>query len=78
MKFIFNALLLLVPVGLMVACAAPPRYDYFKAGASPFERTSALSECEYQIKLNKTAAANQSALLKLCMEGKDYRYKIAV
>ena len=60
---------------ILSACAAPARYDYVKEGASDFQRTDAMSECSYQIRLNKTAAAEQQALLKLCMQGKGYRLK---
>ncbi|MCD0416771.1 hypothetical protein LOC51_06045 [Rubrivivax sp. JA1024] len=42
---------------------------------SEHQRTDALSECNYQIRLNKTPAAEQPELLKLCMQGKGYRLK---
>ena len=57
------------------ACAAPARYEYMKDGASDYERTDALSECQYQIRLNKTPAEEQKDLLKLCMQGKGFRLK---
>lgn len=60
---------------ILSACAAPARYEYVKEGASEFQRTDAMSECTYQIRLNKTVAAEQQALLKLCMQGKGYRLK---
>jgi hypothetical protein len=56
-------------------CASPPKYDYVKEGASSHEKQNAISECSYQIKLNKTPVAEQGNLLKLCMQGKSYRYK---
>lgn len=65
----------IVSVSLTLAgCASPPKYDYVKQGASQYERTNALSECTYQIKLNKTAAQEQRDLLHLCMQGKGFRY----
>ena len=57
------------------ACATPARYDYMKEGASEYQRTDVLSECQYQIRLNKTPPAEQSELLKLCMQGKGFRWK---
>ncbi|MFZ6819390.1 hypothetical protein [Undibacterium sp. Ji22W] len=68
-------LLLAVVAVLISACAAPPRYDYVKEGASEFQRTDALSECRYQIRLNKTPATEEAELLKLCMQGKGFRLK---
>lgn len=60
---------------LLAACASPPQYDYVKEGASNYQKVDALSECEYQIKLNKTPATEQVDLLRLCMQGKGYRYR---
>lgn len=68
-------LLLSVVAVLVSACATPPRYDYVKEGASEFQRTDALSECRYQIRLNKTPATEEAELLKLCMQGKGFRLK---
>jgi hypothetical protein len=59
----------------LVACAVPPRYDFVKEGASEHQKTDALSECQYQIKLNKTPANEQVDLLRLCMQGKGFRYR---
>jgi hypothetical protein len=60
---------------LVGACAAPQKFDWFKDGASDFERETARSECSYQIKLNKTALVDQAELLNLCMKGKGFRFK---
>ncbi len=57
------------------ACANAPRYDYVKEGASDYQKNDALSECQYQIRLNKTPASEQAELLKLCMQGKGFRIK---
>jgi len=67
------------PVALMLAallsaCATPPRFEYVRDGASAFEKDNAVSECSYQIKLNKTAPREQGNLLNLCMRGKGFRY----
>jgi outer membrane biogenesis lipoprotein LolB len=60
---------------LLSACAAPARFGYVKDGATASQGTDALSECQYQIRLNKTVAAEQNELLKLCMQGKGFRLK---
>lgn len=60
---------------LLSACASPPRYGYAKEGASEYEKTNAASECQYQIRLNKTSAAEAGELTKLCMQGKGFRLK---
>jgi hypothetical protein len=62
-------------VCLLVVCAAcGPRYAYFKDGVSLYDTNSAQSECEYQVRLNKTPAFEQDELIRLCMQGKGFRY----
>lgn len=70
-----NALLVIVLASGLFACATPARYDYMKEGASEHQRTDALSECNYKIRLNKTPTTEQAELLKLCMQGKGFRLK---
>ena len=60
---------------VLAACASAPVFDYVKEGASKHQKTDALSECQYQIKLNKTPVTEQKELIKLCMQGKGYRLK---
>lgn len=68
--------LLIIAIAFTIsACATPARYDYVKEGASERQRTDALSECRYQIRLNKTPATEEVELLKLCMQGKGFRLK---
>ena len=57
---------------LLSACAAPVRYDYVKEGASEDMKTEALSECQYQIRLRTTPAAEQAESRKLCMQGQGF------
>ncbi len=59
----------------LTACVAPPKYDYIKEGVTEHQKVDSLSECEYQIRLNKTPAHERKELLNLCMQGKGYRYK---
>ncbi|MET3918579.1 hypothetical protein ABID97_005410 [Variovorax sp. OAS795] len=59
---------------MLVGCAIQ-RYDYVKEGVSQQDKDSSVSECKYQIKLNKTPAAQEYELMNLCMQGKGYRYK---
>jgi hypothetical protein len=70
-----NTLLIVAVASAISACATPARYDYVKEGASEHQRTDALSECRYQIRLNKTPATEEAELLKLCMQGKGFRLK---
>lgn len=70
-----NTLLIIAVSAAISACATPARYDYVKEGASEHQRTDALSECRYQIRLNKTPATEEAELLKLCMQGKGFRLK---
>jgi hypothetical protein len=70
-----NTLLIIAIASAISACATPARYDYVKEGASEHQRTDALSECRYQIRLNKTPATEEAELLKLCMQGKGFRLK---
>lgn len=60
---------------VIAACASPPRYGYVKEGASEHQQTDSLSECQYQIRLNKTPAVQEAELTKLCMQGKGFRLK---
>jgi hypothetical protein len=60
----------------IAGCGTPPKkYDFVKEGASSFDKQNAVSECSYQIQLNKIPATGQSNLLTLCMQGKGYRYR---
>lgn len=63
---------------MISGCASSVRYDYVKEGASNHQKINDLSECEYNIRLNKTRAIEQKELLNLCMQGKGYRYKRVV
>ena len=60
---------------LLSACSSPPRYAYVKEGASTHTTQSALSKCEYQIKVQKTPPGERAELKNLCMEGEGYRLK---
>jgi hypothetical protein len=60
---------------LLTACAAPPRYEYTKEGASDHEKINSISECQYQIRLNKTPPAEINELNHLCMQGKGFRIR---
>lgn len=62
-------------VFIVSACASPAKYDWVKEGASAHQRTNDRSECTYQVRLNKTPAAEQKEILGLCMQGKGYRIK---
>lgn len=72
----------LMAVGFSIflfACAShrPTEYVWAKQGASEYDRVNALSECNYQIRLSKHDPEERQELLKLCMQGKGYRYVAA-
>lgn len=60
-----------VPLMLVACGSSAPRYS--KQGVSETDAQTAMSECEYQIRLNKTPKAEQDELRNLCMQGKGYR-----
>ena len=70
-----NLVLIASAALLLSACASPARYAWVKEGASDHQRTNDTSECTYQVRLNKTPAAEQKELHSLCMQGKGYRLK---
>ena len=74
MKFKKQISLIFIALTLS-ACAVPAKYDYVKQDASAYQKIDAMSECQYQIKLNKTPGSEQAELLNLCMQGKGFRYK---
>ncbi|MDU1145190.1 putative periplasmic lipoprotein [Aeromonas rivipollensis] len=66
-------LILLGTIMVLSACSSTPSSEYTKAGASEAQRTDALSECQYQVKLNKIEDEEQAELINLCMQGKGFR-----
>ncbi|MBA4330170.1 MAG: hypothetical protein C0428_18240 [Polaromonas sp.] len=60
---------------LLAGCAAPQKSDWVKEGVSKDGKETALSECSYQIRLNKTSAMDVKELTNLCMRGKGFRMK---
>jgi hypothetical protein len=74
-NFLFRLFAIAVTASTLVACAAPVQTQWLKEGGSDFQRTDALSECQYQIKLNKTPALQEPELLRMCMQGKGWRLR---
>ena len=60
-----------VPLALVACSSSAPRY--VKQEVSEEDARTAMSECDYQIRLNKTPKAEQDELRELCMQGKGYR-----
>ena len=63
---------------VLAACdggSSEPRMDWAKSGAGEPEKVTALSDCRYQIRINKVDEDEQDELLKLCMQGKGFRYQ---
>ena len=63
-----TTLAMAVPLMLAACSSSPPRYTKTEEDAK-----TAVSECEYQIRLNKTSKADLDELRNLCMQGKGYR-----
>ncbi|MBN8283741.1 hypothetical protein [Zoogloea sp.] len=68
---LITALLLLISIQ---GCAAP-RGSWKKDGVSADATQTSLSECKYQIGLNKIPAEQQQTLVNQCMQGKGYRWR---
>ena len=66
-------LVVLGTVLLLSACSSTPDSEYTKVDTSEAQRTDALSECQYQVKLNKIEEDEQEELINLCMQGKGFR-----
>ncbi len=73
MKALLRSCLAIACCMSLFACASAPKYEFDKAGASDFDRSSAVSDCTYQIRLAKASESEEKQLLTLCMEGKGYR-----
>ena len=66
-----TCLALAMPLMLVACGSSGPRY--VKQGLNEEDAKTAVSECEYQIRLNKTPKSEQDELRNLCMQGKGYR-----
>ena len=76
MRVLMKKILALLATSLLfIGCASPPVYAWVKNEASAYQRTNDESECLYQVRLNKTPAAQQQELHNLCMQSKGYRWK---
>lgn len=73
MRAIFTTFAIAVAMPLMLAACGSSAPRYVKQEISEEDSKTAVSECEYQIKLNKTPKADQDELRNLCMQGKGYR-----
>ena len=62
-----------VAVPLMLGACGASKPRYVKHEISEEDAQPAMSECEYQIRLNKTPKADHDELRDLCMQGKGYR-----
>lgn len=69
-----SAVLAISTVTLIAGCASP-QPSWRKEGASAEGTRTALSECKYQIGLNKIAEDKQKELISNCMEGKGFRWR---
>ena len=70
-----SVVVLAVSVIALVAGCASPQPSWRKEGVSSEGARSALSECKYQVGLNKVAEDKQKELIANCMEGKGFRWR---
>lgn len=73
MSLKFRRMGALAIVLVSAACASHPTWQ--KDGVSPDTTRTALSECKYQIGVNKIPAEKQQELLTYCMQGKGFRLR---
>jgi hypothetical protein len=55
----------------VAGCAGP---SWHRDGVSPGNAATALSECKYQVGLNKIAGDKQNELIGHCTQGKGFRF----
>jgi hypothetical protein len=60
---------------MLVSACASPQPAWRKSGVSADDTLSALSDCKYQIGLNKIPDAQQKDMLNQCMKGKGFRWR---
>lgn len=65
---------LAVAVLTVVSGCAFNRSSWSKDGVAPDGATNALSECKYQVGLNKIADDKQKDLIADCMQSKGFRF----
>lgn len=68
-----NTVLAVFALILLSACAPPATWR--KDGVSADATKTTLSECRYQIGINKIPAEKQQELLVACMQGKGFRWR---
>jgi hypothetical protein len=57
---------------VLAGCASAPVMEWGKSGLTSADRLVAVSDCEYQIRMNKVAKKQQEELIALCMQGKGW------
>ena len=56
----------------LVGCASAPVMEWSKSGMTSADRLVAVSDCEYQIRMNKIPKKQHQELIALCMQGKGW------
>jgi hypothetical protein len=57
---------------VLAGCASAPVMEWGKSGLTSADRLVAVSDCEYQIRMNKIAKKQHEELVALCMQGKGW------
>lgn len=66
-------ILLVILVTLITGCSSSSP-SFHKNGVSAYDGTNTLSECKYQVGLNKIPQDQQKRLIIECMQSKGFRY----
>lgn len=59
---------------LLIGCAAPRQYTWYKKGVSQEDMRSYYRECEYNVGMNKVNSEKESRLMQACMEKAGFRW----
>lgn len=62
----------LAAIATLTACATAKPY-WYKSGVSDDDTYTQLSECKFQVGLNRVPKSDQELLVAHCMRGKGYR-----
>ena len=70
----------LVPFGFALlsfavsSCSSPPAADWRKPGVARNDMITALSDCRFQVGINKISPGEQNQLIVDCMQAKGFRW----
>lgn len=68
-----HKLLVALAGATMMAGCASPKAEWHKSGVSSDDTYTQLSECRFQVGINKVSKSDQEELIGHCMRGKGFR-----